>query len=136
MRILYLLLSLLVFTSSCVTKYKGHKLSVFTINSHTRNGKIINRFPDYGDGHRDGCIIMSEMHIDLNIHKEGMVSGLIRDVNTTIPLTQASVKLLSNSGKEITLLSDEEGKFVVTLDGLLSRLQVDYLAYRRFVVQL
>jgi hypothetical protein len=136
MRILYLLMSSLILMTSCVTKYQGQKLSVFTINSITKNNKIINRFPDYGDGHKDGCIIMSEMKVDLNVRKEGKISGLVSDVYTKVPLTSASVKLLSKSGKEITLLSDKDGKFVVALEAGLSRLQVSYLSYRGFVVEL
>lgn len=92
---------------SCVNKYQGQKLPAFTINSNNKNGKIVNRLPDYGDGHKDGCIIMSEMKVDLNISQQGTVSGLVSDVNTKVPLNAASVKLLSKSGKEITLLSDK-----------------------------
>jgi hypothetical protein len=136
MRILFLLLVFLIFMTSCVTKYQGRKLSVFTVNSKTKNNKIINRFPDYGDGHKDGCIIMFEMKVDLNLRKEGVISGLVSDVYTKVPLTSASVKLLSKSGKEIALLTDKDGKFVAPLGASLSRLQVSCLSYRGFVVEL
>ena len=58
MKLLILILISIVF-SGCVS-YKGIKLSAFTFNSKKANSKIANRFPDYGDGHKDGCLVMAE----------------------------------------------------------------------------
>lgn len=133
---LFTCLILVFFTTSCVTKYKGQYLSVFTVNSKAKNSKILNRFPDYGDGHRDGCIVLPEMRVDLQIKKPGIVSGFVSDVVTKAPLSAASFTVLTKSGKVLILSSDTEGKFTLNIDERVSRLEVRQLGYRDFHVEM
>jgi hypothetical protein len=121
--------------SSCVNKYHGQKLSVFSINSKIKNNKIIDRFPDYGDGRRDGCVVMSEMQIDLDTRGQTIVSGIVRDVTTKASLDAATIKVLTRTGEDTVLLSNKDGKFVFYLEDQLSRLEITYIGYRNLVVK-
>ena len=89
----YLLTILLLPLISGCVNYKGNKLSAFTLNSKKANSKIVDRFPDYGDGHKDGCIIMAEMHLELRTDKAGQIDGKITDVHNGTPLNNVSLLL-------------------------------------------
>ncbi len=60
-----IVLFLFLISSCAITNYGG-KLSAFTFNGKNRNSYIVDRFPDYGDGHKDGCIVESEIRLEIN----------------------------------------------------------------------
>lgn len=132
-----LLLTILLFAlmSGCVS-YKGNKLSAFTLNSKKANSKIINRFPDYGDGHKDGCIVMAVMHLELKTDEAGQIEGKITDVHNGTPLKNASILLKTDLQQGIQLTTDSLGLFRTAALGRLKEAQFDYIGYRRMIIRL
>ena len=55
----------IIILGSCSTLPKGYKLSKFSVNEKNYNKYILNRTPDYGDAHLDGCIIMKEISLQV-----------------------------------------------------------------------
>ena len=131
------LLVILIFSvfPGCVS-YKGIKLPAFTYNSKKANSKIVDRFPDYGDGHKDGCLIMAEMHLDLKTNKTGQIEGKISDVSTGIPLNNALVVLETDLQQDIQLTTDSLGLFHAKIPGRLIKVRLDLIGYRRMVIKL
>jgi hypothetical protein len=131
------LLVILLFTvlSGCVS-YKGLKLSSFTLNSKNANSKIVDRFPDYGDGHKDGCLVMAEMHLDLKTNKTGRIEGKVSDVSSGIALHNASVFLKTDLQQDILLATDSLGLFQTKIPGRLIQARVEYIGYRRMIIDL
>lgn len=66
---------------------------------------ILDRYPDYGDGHKGGCLIMQEMRLDLKTDKKGQVDGIISDVVTGEPLQNASVLLKNDLNQSMNHMS-------------------------------
>ena len=131
------LLAILIFTlfSGCVS-YKGNKLSTFTLNSKKANSKIVDRFPDYGDGHKDGCLVMAEMHLALMTDKTGQIEGRVSDVSTGMPLNNASVLVKTDLQQDIRLATDSLGSFQTQIRGRLNVVRLDYVGYRRMIIRL
>ena len=131
------LLLILVFTifSGCVS-YKSIDLSTFTFNSKKANRKIVDRFPDYGDGHKDGCVVMAEMHLDLKTEKIGQIKGRVSDVSTGMPLNNALVLLKTDLQQDIRLTTDSLGSFQTQIPGKLNEVRLEYLGYRRMIIRL
>lgn len=134
MKILFTILTF-VLLSGCVS-YQGNTLSAFTLNSKKANSKIVDRFPDYGDGHKDGCLVMAEMHLVLTIDKAGLVKGEISDVDSGTPLSNASVILQTDSHQNIRLTTDSLGLFQTKINGSLKAARIDYIGYRRMIIRL
>jgi hypothetical protein len=131
------LLIILVFSSflGCVS-YKGIQLSAFTYNSKKANSRIIGRFPDYGDGHKDGCMIMREMHLNLIADKMGRIEGKVSDVSTMKPINYALVLLKTDLQQNIRLTTDSLGLFHTKIHGKLIEARLDYAGYRGMTVRL
>ncbi len=107
-----------------------------TINSKKANSKIDDRFPDYGDGHKDGCLVMAEMHLDLKTDKMRQIEGKISDVSTGTPLQNASVLLKTDLQQDIQLTTDSLGLFQTKIHGRLIEARLDYIGYRRMIIRL
>jgi Carboxypeptidase regulatory-like domain len=117
--------------------YKGVRLSVFTIDGKNRNGRIVNRYPDYGDGHLDGCIIMPEMRVDIyRKDKFKHITGLVRNVSDNSVLHNANVTVKTADNRKVNVTTDRDGKFEVVSDQPILSLQVKYVGYRGFYVSL
>lgn len=112
---------------------RGISLSVLTINGKSKNGKIVNRLPDYGDGRSDGCIIMSEMRVDI-IKKDDFknFTGKITDVTNGTSLGNATINIKTENDQSINLTTNRDGQFEVTSSQRVISLRVDYIGYRRF----
>ena len=134
MKILFTILMFVLF-SGCLS-YKGNTLSAFTLNSKKANSKIVDRFPDYGDGHKDGCVVMAEMHLVLTTDKAGLVEGEISDVDSGAPLSNAPVILQTDLQQGIHLTTDSLGLFRIKIQGSLKEARVDYIGYRRMIIRL
>ena len=134
MKLLFTILLITLFYG-CVS-YKGNKLSVFTLNSKTANSKIVDRFPDYGDGHKDGCVVMAEMHLALKTDKTGYIEGKISDVHDGRPLSNVLVMLKNNLKNGMQLTTDSLGLFRTKIPGRLKEAQLNYIGYRRMIIRL
>jgi hypothetical protein len=117
---------------SC-SSYKGIKLSVLTVDGRNRNGRIVNRYPDYGDGHLDGCIVMPEMRVDLyQNQKFKSITGKISNVESGESLASANVTLFTTDSNLVQISTNSKGEFEIVSDRIFVSIRVDYLAYRRF----
>lgn len=134
MKYLIYITTLLLFTS-CINQYKGIQLSSVTVDSKRANHLIVDRFPDYGDGHKDGCIIRSEMRLNLSFNKLGVTTGQVSDVSSKEPLQNALVILNDNLGQTDKVVTDSLGQFSTKTQGKIIGLQIDYIGYRRLVVK-
>jgi hypothetical protein len=114
--------------------YRSIRLSEFTINSKNKSTKIINRIPDYGDGRREGCIIMPQIRVELQTQADTLIFGRVTDVDTRKPLIGANVKSISKAGIETRLTTDSLGAFKFA--GRLRHLEVSLLGYRNFTARL
>jgi hypothetical protein len=121
---------------SCAS-YRGVTLSTLTINSKARNNLIIDRYPEYGDGNPDGCIIMAEMKVQLNITDKGKtINGSVRDVNTGDTLRNVNVLLINTTGLESKLNTDSNGRFSFHSEFKVDTIKIEAIAYRRFLAKL
>lgn len=134
MKYLLIITTFLLFIS-CINQYKGNQLSTVTVNSKRANHLIVDRFPDYGDGHKDGCIVMDQMRLNLRFNKLGVITGQVSDVSTKEPLQNALVILNDNLGLTDKLVTDSLGQFSTSTQGKIIGLQIDYIGYRRLVVK-
>ena len=130
----YLLCSCIFFLA-CVNRYQGQSLSELTINDKKQNKKIVNRYPDYGDGHRDGCIVMSEMRLKL-LNKNGKISGNVTDVATGLRMSNVTISLRTTDNTTISAFTDSLGTFEVKLNGKASKIQLESVGYRNFQANL
>lgn len=130
-----LIITTFLLLTSCINQYKGIQLSTVTVNSKRANHLIVDRFPDYGDGHKDGCIIMSQMRLHLSFNKPGVITGQVSDVSSKEPLQNALVILNDNLGLTDKVVTDSLGQFSTSTQGKIIGLQIDYIGYRRLVVK-
>ena len=121
--------------ASCINQYKGIRLSTVTVNGRKANHLIVDRFPDYGDGQKDGCVIRSEMRLELNYDKLDLISGRLSDVSTREPLRNALVIINDRLGSISRTATDSLGLFSTKIEGKISGMQIDYIGYRRLIVQ-
>mgnify|MGYP000902504316 CR=1 FL=1 len=131
--LLILLLGLII---SCTSRYKGMQLSSVTINDKKANKLIIDRFPDYGDGHKDGCVVMAEMRLNLTVNKNGHTSGQVTDVSSGEPLHKARIELKNKLKQTYIVNTDSVGQFATNLSAKLTDLQVNYIGYRPLTIKL
>ena len=121
----------------CTTVAPGYKLSKFSYNGRTHNDFIVNRIPDYGDGHLDGCLVMSEMYLSLRSLENGIVSGQLKDVKSLESLQSGQVKIFfKNIESPITIASDSSGKFQFDRVAKVEKISVSYVGYRGLTVDL
>lgn len=130
----YFIVTLLLL-ASCINQYKGIQLSTVTVNGRKSNHLIVGRFPDYGDGHKDGCIIRSEMRLELDYNKIGLINGRLSDVSSKEPLKYALVIVNDRLGVTSKIATDSLGHFSAKLEGKISAIQIDYIGYRKLIVK-
>lgn len=121
----------------CSTIPRGYKLSKFSYNGKIHNDIIVNRIPDYGDGHLDGCVIMSEMSLSLKSLENGKISGELKDVKSLESLSNGQLKIFfKNIGSPLILASDSSGKFQFDRKAKVEKISVFYVGYRGLTVDL
>jgi hypothetical protein len=124
-----------IILSSCASLPRGYKLSKFSYNGKYHNDLIVNRVPDYGDGHLDGCIVMWEMHLTLESSKNGGIAGTVTDVKSLDPLPNALVKVfLTENQTPVSVSSDSVGKFQLAHFAQVRQIVITYVGYRSLVV--
>lgn len=122
------------FFTSCVT---GYKLAVFTCNNHKHNGCIVNRRPDYGDGHADGCLVLRELRLDIKKIAKNSIEGRLTDVESDAPLNSSSIKIFYyNTESPQELITDEKGQFTCNNATEIKKIQAFALSYRMLLVDL
>jgi hypothetical protein len=129
MKILTVLLALFFVLTSCVSSYKT-ELARLTVDSKPLNRKIIDRYPDYGDGRKDGCIILSEMHLYLNTKTKGKLLGRVTNVSDNMGLVNASLTITDKLGKNYMLVSDSKGNFEIGFEEQLASVKAQYVGFR------
>ena len=113
-----------------------HTQPQFAFNGNTRNSWIVDRKPQYGDGERDGCIVMSEMKVQLRQDAPGHYSGLIRDVEEieTLMFVTMIVNPGTSSAQEFT--SDQGGRFSFQFSEKIRQIAFDGIVFRKILVNL
>jgi hypothetical protein len=114
----------------------GYQLSRFSINGESKNSWIVDRKPDYGDGHQDGCITMSEMDLKVNLIQNDSVLFQVKDVKTQEPLI-ATIELVSDHQKpKMILQTDLLGVVSSPLTNTYQQIKVYSVGYRTLIVNL
>jgi hypothetical protein len=133
----FILAIVIVFTMHACASYKGITLSTCAINGKKANHKIINRYPDYGDGHADGCLVLAEMKADLYLDKsKSIVSGQITDVVNGQHLQNVDVTVTMTDSTEVKLRTDQNGKFILATKTPVQKIAFWSVAYRNLTVNL
>jgi hypothetical protein len=130
-----LLVFISIFAVSC-SSIREYKLSKFDFNNKSHNSLILNRIPDYGDGHLDGCIVMSEMHLSLKREVKDSIVGVVKDAKTTEPVI-AEIKIyFKDLEQPITLTNNGSGTFSFTKIKEIDMVSISSIGYRRLVIDL
>ncbi|WP_348800190.1 hypothetical protein [Flavobacterium adhaerens] len=128
----YLFLFLILF--GCRTKYH-YPLSQFKLNGKIKNNYIQERKPEYGDGNRDGCIILSEISLNLNISNDSII-GKVLDTKSGEGLISASVYLQFENNEETSIITNQNGDFSAKTSKKLLSIKIQYLGFRQIYVKL
>jgi hypothetical protein len=130
-----LLVFISIFAVSC-SSIREYKLSKFDFNNKSHNSLILNRIPDYGDGHLDGCIVMSEMHLSLKREVKDSIVGVVKDTKTNEPVI-AEIKIyFKDLEQPITLTNNGSGTFSFTKIKEIDMVSISSIGYRRLVIDL
>jgi|694.fasta_scaffold131307_3 hypothetical protein len=133
----YILAIVAVFTIHACASYKGITLSTCTINGKKANHKILNRYPDYGYGHADGCLVLAEMKAALYLDKsKSNVSGQITDVVNGQQMQNVDVTVIMADSTEVKLRTDQNGKFILATKTPVQKITFWSVAYRNLTINL
>lgn len=113
---------------SCISQH-NYPYSQLRYNGKRYNSLIVNRIPDYGDGHRDGCVIWPEMKLELRDLDQQTVGGLITDVEDKRPVL-AQIRIVRKNGVSEILSTDSLGKFIFIKSSPVTKLYVTSRNYR------
>lgn len=130
-----LFISILLGTG-CITEYRGQTLSEFKLNNHRANWRIVNRYPDYGDGRPEGCIIRPEMRMELFRLKPTGYRARITDVETGLPVTNATVLITFRTKETIKSRTDSLGNTLIKSTEKLRQIKVEAGIYRGLLISL
>lgn len=125
----------LVLTLSLVYSCHSSRYSLpnFKYNSKIKNGWIVNRLPDYGDGHRDGCIIMGELSVSL-VEENGKVIGQVFDATNDESMPYVQIVVNWGFENEVQTLVDSEGRFSFEKIEKLKNITFSSVGYRTLEV--
>jgi hypothetical protein len=111
------------------------KLPKFSYNNKFHNSLILNRVAEYGDGERDGCIIMPEMYLSLKSVDRKKFEGEIKDAKCLEAISYASIQIfVDHTESSIQLQSDVNGRFSFIRQPNISKLKVSTVGYRTLVL--
>lgn len=133
----YLLSIITALTLYACATYKGITLSTVTINGKKSNHKIVNRYPDYGDGHADGCLVLAEMRAALYVdqHKSN-ISGKLTDVVNAEIMRNADITITMIDSTEAKIKTDENGEFAFKANTRIQKVAFWSIAYRTLIIKL
>ena len=119
----------------CYSARHGIKLSKYSYNDKFRNSYIVNRVPDYGDGHRDGCIIQGEFFLSLKSPVNSEIIGVVKDVNTLEPMPGATVTLwFKGQADPSKMAADSLGQFKVFPKSDVVKIEVNFIGWRTMTI--
>jgi hypothetical protein len=128
--------SLVLFTlGSCVTAGKN-RLPAFFYNGKAHNARIITRRPDYGDGHPDGCIVMDEMQLRMEVVSPDSLLFEVKDVETQQPVMAIITLVYQMPAKADTLQTNVAGIVSIKRSADFKRVEAASLGYRQLTVNL
>ena len=122
--------------TGCLTYRHNSEVSVLKIEGKKRNSLIENRKPDYGNGHRDGCIVEDQISMNIVSLNDKHVSGNVTDSKTIKPVPFASIKLIFRNSDTLKTIVDSMGKFDINYLNELSKIQAGSIGYRTLSVNL
>jgi hypothetical protein len=129
-----LFLSMLLI-SACSSTYEGRKICSFSFNGKNRNSYIANRFPDYGDGHKDGCVVMGEIRLEINRSIESSFDGSVFDATNNSLLNAANIYVYYKSSEQPKIMvTNEHGKFSFEKNDEVVKLKIEALGYRSLLL--
>lgn len=134
MKLKQTILFLIIGLYSCST-YKGVTLSTFHYNNKLANSKIVDRYPEYGDGKRDGCVVLDEISLEVKIDKIGDIKGKVSDADSKKPLNNALVLIKTLENSRIEAITDSMGVFNSSISGQLTGLQIEHIGYRGLIIK-
>lgn len=127
-------ISLLLFTG-CATQKNIYPHPQFSYNLKDKKSMIDYQKPDYGDGRKDGCIVMGEMFLQLNTEDKTNYSGKLIDVTTSKPIEGALIQLtFKNSDEPMKVRTDKDGLFSFSKNFEIVKIQVNCIGYRHLVI--
>lgn len=130
------LLTVLLGVAGCRSYSAGVKLAKLRINGKRANARIVDRFPQYGDGRRDGCIVMPEIRLDISTTGGSVFGGVVSAAERPAGrLRGAVVTVETASGGRYQQATGEGGTFSFRTAEKIRVLSVDCLNYRRFVAR-
>ena len=135
----YLFLILTIVITGCSGIKNPVALPQLTIENRKANKLIVNRKPDYGNGHRDGCIVMGEISMDIERLNEKGISGKVFDSKTKDPLAGAKLTLFVNQNgliKKTIISSNAGGFFKGELNAKPTKIKVEFPGYRDLIIDL
>lgn len=91
-------------------------LPSFDYNGKSKNHWIVNRIPDYGDGHRDGCVVLGELEVSLQEKSPGEFTGWVEDIEEKELPVYATLIVNEGLAHERELHTDQYGKFSFRYD--------------------
>lgn len=131
-----IILALVLILSGCSTSRHHFALSNLKIEGKAKNSLIENRKPDYGDGHRDGCVVMGQISMDIDTLNDIIVIGKVTDSKTNEPLLFASILLVFCDTDNLKSKTDSIGQFSIDYSFKLCKIQTEYVGYRTLYVDL
>ena len=135
MRVLF---GLILFVSfSCSTARGDLKLSKLVVNGKVRNSLIEDRVPKYGDGRKDGCVVMGQIFLTINTTNGSLIKGVVRDVKTVEPLSGAVIQVWSSRNeRSFKYKTDVLGRFQLKQEFVITRLEIQSIGYRTMIIDL
>ena len=122
-----LILALLIIMG-CKTSEPDITYSNLIIEGKNYNKLIKDRIPDYGNGHKDGCIIERQISLTFPIMKRDSITGLVTDSKSHAILPFANIEM-TYTDYTIKLHTDSLGQFHSST-GIPFMIQVNSIGYR------
>ena len=137
MKISTLLILFVLIQIGCISGRYSIQYSDFIVRGKKFNHLIERRIPDYGDGLRDGCVVLNEISMELEMLTEDIISGKVLDSTTKEPMLFTKVRLFpSDKSRSIAVVTDSIGHFEAELSSKLIKIQAEYVGYRLFEADL
>ena len=130
-----LLLLTLFFAQGCAATYEGRKLCSFYFNDKNRNSYIVDRFPDYGDGHKDGCIVEGEIKLEMRSTDKTIFNGKVSDAGNNESLRAVNIYVYSRlSSQPKIMVTNERGEFSFEKSDEIVKIKVEALGFRTLLL--
>jgi hypothetical protein len=109
--------------------------SSLVYNGKEFNHLIVDRFPVYGMGTENGCVVRGPISLKLQDIGSTEVEGWITDSRTGEPLPAAMIRLEMVDGSKDARAADSLGRFRFVKSSGIRVLRIDYLGYHSMVIK-